>query len=53
MTLLTAASTSRATNDVDLGSIAAIAIIPVLMLVISVLVALRDPGFAGVLATMG
>ncbi len=53
MTLLTAASNSHTTNDVDLGSVAAIAIIPVLMLVISVLVALRDAGFADVLAAMG
>ena len=54
MTLLTAAARSRsARRDADFGNIAAIAVIPLLMLVISVLVALQNPAFADVLTAMG
>jgi hypothetical protein len=54
MTLLTAAARSTsARHDIDFGNIAVIAVIPLLMLVISVLVALQNPAFADVLTAVG
>jgi hypothetical protein len=55
MTLLTAAARSPATThqEDDFGIIAAIAVIPLLMLVISVMMALQNPAFADILGAMG
>jgi hypothetical protein len=53
MTLLTAAATPTTHDFEDFGTIAAIAIIPFLMLVISVLTSMQEPSFTALLAELG